>query len=231
MSPTRRDILVGGLSLVVATVLFAVVFGYLAVTFDYPAVLDRQASEVLPALLALGVTGRFVWLVYGLVPLLLIPTARGIRIAARTTAPALGRLTTRLAAMAAVSMMIGLLRWPTVHWMLAGQWMNGSAEARAMIADRFGAANLYLGKVIGEFAGELFLNGFFLTASLALAAGLPRRRWLAAAGATASTLGWIAMLRNITPVVSLAAALDNVVLPVWMLVLGVTIAVASRRPD
>ncbi|MFN7985465.1 MAG: hypothetical protein U0Q11_26795 [Vicinamibacterales bacterium] len=71
----RRRIVIGGISLIVATVLFAAVFIYLASAFDYPAVLERPASEVLPRLLSLGATGRLVWLLYGVIPLLLIPTA------------------------------------------------------------------------------------------------------------------------------------------------------------
>ena len=62
----------GGWSLILAALLFLGVFSYLAATFDYPDVLDRPAGEVLPRLLALGATGRAVWALYGLVPLLLI---------------------------------------------------------------------------------------------------------------------------------------------------------------
>jgi len=54
--------------------------------------------------------------------------------------------------------------------------------------------------VIGEFAGELFLNGFFLVSTIALAQG--RKRWLLMAGVVASVLGWFAMLRNLTAVVA-----------------------------
>ena len=89
----RRPIIIGGLSLVAATFLFAAVFSYLAATFDYPAVLARAAADVLPALLSLGTSGRIVWLVYGLIPLLLIPTALGVKEAARNTAPRLSRAT------------------------------------------------------------------------------------------------------------------------------------------
>ena len=124
-------------------------------------------------------------------------------------------------------MMTGLLRWPTLHWMLAQEWTSASPASRDVIAGRFGTANLYLGNVIGEFAGELFLNGFFLTSSLALSAGRPRRRWLAFLGVAASALGWIAMLRNLTPLVAPAATLNNIVLPLWMLTLGLVLTVQS----
>ena len=93
-----------------------------------------------------------------------------------------------------------------------------------MLASRFASANLYLGNVIGECVGELFLNGFFLASSMALSTGQPQRGWLAYSGVAASALGWIAMLRNLTPLVAPVAALNNVVLPLWMLTLGLALA-------
>lgn len=92
-STSRSRVIVGGASMVAATVLFAAVFTYLAAEFDYPDVLARPAGDVLPALLALGDRGRLIWLVYGLIPLLLVPTAIGVNEVARATAPRLGRAT------------------------------------------------------------------------------------------------------------------------------------------
>jgi hypothetical protein len=226
-SPSRA--IVGGASLIAATMLFAAVFSYLGAAFDYPAVLNRLAGDVLPALLALGRSGRIVWLVYGLIPLLLVPTALGVNEVARTNAPRLGRAIVWLAALSALAMMTGLLRWPTLQWTLAQEWTSASPASRDVLASRFGTANLYLGNVIGEFAGELFLNGFFLASSLALSAGRPRRRWLMFAGVAASTLGWIAMLRNLTPLVAPVATLNNIVLPLWMLTLGLVLLADGRH--
>lgn len=98
-----------------------------------------------------------------------------------------------------------------------------------VLANRFETANLYLGNVIGEFVGELFWNGFLLASSLALAAGPPRRRWLAIPGIGVSTLGWVAMLRNLTPLVGPVATLNNLVLPLWMMTLGVVLLARSRH--
>ncbi len=221
----------GGFSLIAATILFMAVFSYLAATFAYPDVLARPADEVLPALLPLGGVGRLVWWVYGLIPLLLIPAGRGIAALARLTAPQLARMALWFAGASAASMMAGLLRWPTLQWTLAAQWASASPSARAVIAGRFDTANLYLGNVIGEFAGELFLNAFFLLASVVVARTDARRRWVVWAGAFASGLGWIAMLRNLTAVVAWPAAVNNVVLPLWMLTLGIVVATThdSRR--
>jgi len=225
----RRRILVGGLSLITATVLFAIVFVYLAATFDYPDVLARSADEVLPRLLALGVRGRAVWLVYGLIPLLLIPTARGLNEAIRQTMPALGRAGLWLAVISAVAMMTGLLRWPTLQWTLAEGWATASPAMRELMSARFASANLYLGNVIGEFMGELFLTGFFVVASIALARQ-QKMAWLRPVGIVAGVVGWTAMLRNITPAVATIASINNNVLPLWMLTLGVVMLRAATNP-
>lgn len=218
---------IGGISLIVATLLFVGVFSYLGARFDYPDVLERPAADVLPALLALGSAGRAVWLLYALIPLLLIPTALAVRHTSRAHAPEFGRIALWLAVLAAAAMTAGLIRWSTFQWGLAESWPTAAPAARDVIAERFAIANLYLGNVVGEFVGELFLNGFFLMAALALARG-SSLRWLAVAGAGVSTLGWLAMLRNLTPLVSTLAELNNAVLPVWMLLLGV---VLLRRPE
>ena len=229
-----RASLVGGLSLIAATASFAAVFSYLAIVFDYPAVLDRPAVEVLPRLLALGTSGRAVWVLYGLIPLLLLPTAIGVDAVGRGTAPRVSQAAVITAVMSAASMMAGLLRWPSLHWHLALAYTDASPAGRDAIAAVFAASNSYLGNYIGEFLGELFLNAFFLCSAIALArAGGASRRWLLYAGSAATLLGGLAMLRNAVPVVAPLAAINNIVLPVWMLVLGgalVTHARSSMAP-
>ena len=72
-----------GLAYVFASVGFLLVFSWLASHFEYPDVLDHPAAEVLPRLLALGNEGRFVWALYAVLPLLLIPGAAGAASALR----------------------------------------------------------------------------------------------------------------------------------------------------
>jgi hypothetical protein len=117
-----------------------------------------------------------------------------------------------------------------LQWSLAQQWMSASPASRALLAARFATANFYLGNIVGEFVGELLLNGFFLAASLVLVSARPARRWLLFAGILASVLGWTAMLRNVTPLVAPVAALNNIVLPIWMMALGLALA-TTRLPS
>jgi hypothetical protein len=60
---------VGGIALIIGAVAFIGVFSFLAARFDYPAILDGTAADVLPRLLATGPTGRAVWALYGFLPL------------------------------------------------------------------------------------------------------------------------------------------------------------------
>ena len=62
----------GGFFLIGGALAFMGVFAYLAARFNYPQVLNGSAAEVLPKLLATGPTGRAVWAIYGLLPIIWI---------------------------------------------------------------------------------------------------------------------------------------------------------------
>ena len=222
----------GGLALVLAAVLFIAVFSYLAASFNYPDVLDGPADQVLPALLALGPTGRAVWALYGLIPLLLIPTAAGTEVLLGARAPGRLRAATLLAYTAALTMMLGLLRWPTLQWALAGAYAGTTDPAtHTTLAALFDGFNLYLGNYLGEFVGELALNLFFLLAALATRGDARFPRWTAPAGVVAALLGLIAMWRNVTPAVAMIAEVENSVLPVWMMVFGGLVVRGAGRGE
>ncbi len=226
----RTLAIAGGWSLIVATGLFAGVFTYLAGTFDYPMILERPASEVLPRLLALGGTGRAVWTIYGMIPWLLVPTALGVDAATRHVMPRVARAAPLLAGLAAACMSIGLLRWPFVNWSLALALDGAAPVDQAGIAAAFVATNDYLGRVVGEFLGELFLNGFLLCATIALRArGGRAGRWLGPVALGGYAVGTVAMFRNVTSLVSPVATANNLLLPLWMLVVGLTLV--STPPD
>jgi len=221
VAESRAAARIGGWSLISAAVGFMAVFSYLAARFDYPAVLDGSAADVLPRLLALGSTGRAVWAVYAFLPLLLIPAGVGAHAALRHSAPNAMRGALALSAVAAMSMLLGLARWPSVHWELARAYAAASPDTRIALDVVFRGLNVYLGNYIGEFLGELALNAFFILSAFAmLRAG---RRWIGYGGPAAGAIGSIAALRNVTPAVGLIADVDNYVLPLWLIVLGVVL--------
>jgi hypothetical protein len=82
---------------------------------------------------------------------------------------------------------------------------------------------VWLGNFIGEFVGELALNLYFLLSAYALLRSVRHARWIGIAGMVASLLGFVAMFRNATPVVSGFADANNLVLPIWLIVLGIVL--------
>ena len=220
---SRTATRIGGWALVAAALGFMAVFGYLAARFDYPDVLDGDAATVLPRLLALGEQGRAVWAVYALLPLLLIPAGIGARAALGRVAPNATRAALVFATVAAMSMLLGLARWPSVHWELARAYAIATPDARGAIDAVFLGLNVYLGNYIGEFLGELALNAFFVLVGAAAFRSTAAGRWFAIGGIAVGVIGWAAAFRNVTSAVAPVAEVNNYLLPLWLVVLGVVL--------
>jgi hypothetical protein len=213
----------GGVALLAGAVGFIAVFSYLAARFDYPAVLDGPAGSVLPALLATGASGRAAWALYGLLPLIWLPAGVGAYQALRRTHPGAMLLALHFAALSAVSMMLGLMRWPTIHWRLAQLYVQGTPEEQRLITAMFDGFNVYAGNYLGEFLGELSFSAFFVLSAWALLRSGRAPRWLAIVGLLTGVLGWIGMFRNVTATVAPIAAVNNYLLPLWMIAFGVVL--------
>jgi hypothetical protein len=224
-------ILAGGLALILGALAFLGVFGYLAATFDYPKVLEGPADRVLPALLATGAAGRFAWSLYALLPLIWLPAGVGAFEALRTRAEGGMRLALLFASLAAISMMLGLLRWPSIHWELARAWPGAGPEEHTTIAVLFDGLNRYLGNFIGEFLGELSFSAFFLLSAVAMLGTPPFPRWVGWWGAATAVLGLVGMFRNVTPAVAPIASLNNYLLPLWMIGFGVALIKYGQPPE
>jgi hypothetical protein len=139
----------------------------------------------------------------------------------RDAAPSAMRAALVSSVVAALSMLLGLARWPSVHWELARAYATASPDARLAIDAVFRGLNLYLGNYVGEFLGELSLNAFFLLSAFAtLRAG---RRWAGYGGLAVGAVGLIAAFRNVTPAVGLIADVNNHILPLWLVALGVVL--------
>ena len=216
----RLTIHAGGWSLILGAVAFMAVFSYLAARFDYPAILDGPAETVLPHLLATGSTGRAVWAIYAFLPLVWIPAGVGAYLALRRSHPGSSLLALQCAVVAALAMMLGLMRWPTVHWRLAQLYAKADSSQRAVLDALFDGLNTYLGNYLGEFLGELAFNAFFLLTGWALL----RTRRVAVLGLVAGLAGLVGMFRNVTAAVAPVAAVNNYLLPAWMIVFGVMLA-------
>jgi len=221
---------VGGAFLIGGALAFMGVFAFLAARFNYPQVLDGDAAQVLPSLLATGPTGRAVWAIYGFLPLIWIPAGVGAFHALRDVREGSMRVAMQFALVAAVSMMLGLLRWPSIHWDLAQAYAAGGEADRAVIGATFAGLNSFLGNYVGEFLGELSFSLFFLLSGLAMLAREARfPRWVGYLGVFTAVAGLIGMFRNVTDVVDPIAAVNNYLLPLWMIVFGVYLV--RHRPN
>ena len=139
------------------------------------------------------------------------------------------RIAMLFALVAAVSMMLGLLRWPSIHWSLAQAYTTASEAERLAIAATFSGLNSFLGNYIGEFLGELAFSIFFLLSALAMLAPEARfPRWVGYVGVLTAIAGLIGMFRNATPLVGPIAAVNNYLLPLYMIIFGV--ALLRYRP-
>ena len=216
----RSMVRAGGLAFIVGALAFVGVFSYLAANFNYPDVLEGAASDVLPALREGGDTMRAVCALYAVLPLLLIPGAVG---AWAATPASRNRMTLALvlAAIASLSMCLGLMRWPSVHWALAGAYEQAPPAVQASLNVVFDGLNLYLGNYIGEFLGETLLAGFFLLTAFSMRAEPRYPAWLFLGGSAFALLFFIGAFRNVTASVQAVADLNNVLLPLWMIALGV----------
>jgi hypothetical protein len=228
-SEPRGTIVIGGIALASGAFAFLGVFAYLAARFNYPDVLDGSARDVLPALLATGTTGRAVWAFYAVLPLVFIPAGVSAFEALRDRAAGPMRVAALFAMLAAVSMVIGLMRWPSVHWELARAWDAAGDGERAVLAAVFDGLNRYLGNFIGEFLGEFSFSVFFVLSGVGLLRHQRAPGWLAWWGILTGILGLIGMWRNVTPVVDPVAAANNYLLPAWMIGFGSWLAIAGGR--
>jgi uncharacterized protein DUF4386 len=193
---------VGGLALIFGAIAFMAVFSFLAARFDYPAVLDGPANTVLPRLLATGTVGRAAWALYAFLSLIWLPAGAGAYCALSRFHSGAMLLAMQCAALAAISMMLGLMRWPSVHWHLAQLQVTANAAQQQVIAAMFNGLNTYLGNYIGEFLGELSFNMFFLLSSWTLLRFRATPTWIPVTGLVVAAAGFVGMFRNVTGVVA-----------------------------
>jgi hypothetical protein len=133
------------------------------------------------------------------------------------------RMAMLFAALSAIAMILGLARWPSIHWEIAQAYAVGGAGERAVLGAVFAGLNAYLGNYVGEFLGELAFSAFFVLSAWALLRSRATPRWVAVLGLLTGIMGWIGMFRNLTTAVAPVAALNNYLLPVWMIVFGIVL--------
>jgi hypothetical protein len=220
---TRAVIRFGGLCLAGGAVAFLGIFAYLAARFNYPDVLEGPAATVLPSLLAIGHQGRLVWAVYALLPLIWLPAGVAAHEALAPVRRGPMRLALLFAVVAALAMMLGLMRWPSVHWQLALAFEHAAPPEQEVLAAIFDGLNTYLGNYVGEFLGELSFSAFFLLTSIVWLQSPRTHKWIGWVGVGTAASGLVGMFRNVTGAVAPIAAVNNYLLPAFMIILGVAL--------
>lgn len=138
------------------------------------------------------------------------------------------RVAVLFAVLAAVAMVLGLMRWPSVHWEPA-RACSGAAEGdRLVLAAVFDGLNRYFGNFIGKFLGALGFSVFFVLSGVGLFRHARAPRWLGWWGMAIGVLGLIGMWRDVTPAVDAVAAANYYLLPAWMIGFGVWLVMVSR---
>lgn len=219
----RHIQMMGGLSFILGALAFTLVFSFLAASFNYPDVLHGNAATVLGHLLAGGEALRGVWAIYALLPLFLLPAGAGHYTACPNQRAAMA-LALMFISIAAISMCLGLMRWPSIHWVLAEAYAQAQQQADTAsmhsIAALFDGLNLYLGNYIGEFLGESCLAAFFLISGYCLSNESRFPKWLGIGSMLFAVLFMLGAFRNVCSSVQIIADINNLLLPVWMIVLG-----------
>lgn len=219
----------GGLFSLFGGIAFIGVFTYLAINFNYPDILDGNAYEVFPKIVKGGNEMRAVWAIYAFLPLILIPAGLGTYIYLKNKNNSLAVTGLVFATIAAIANMLGLMRWPSIHWTLAQSFATATAEQQATMNTLFQGLNVYLGNYIGEFLGELTMNMWFLTIGLALISTKSKIKYFGYFAIVTAVLGFIGGFRNITEVVNMVSEVNNYLLPLLLIALGVLLLRAKKE--
>ena len=104
-------------------------------------------------------------------------------------------------------------------------------EQQQVVAAVFDGLNTYLGNYIGEFLGELAVGVFFLLSAWTMLRARAAPPWVGWAGIVTALAGLIGVFRNVTASVAPVAEVNNYLLPLWMIIFGVTLLRMRLQED
>lgn len=211
----NRTSLVVGLTLIAFPLAVQIPFSLLISNFSYPDILLRGAGEVLTRFHAGGSGLVWTWYAYALCTLGLGFVATQLPRALDATA-GLSRVSMVTGVIAAVSQLLGLLRWTLVVPFLAQRWIEQPTQHEA-IELVYEVQHRLFGVMLGEHVGQLFMALWSMSAALMLwRAGAPRL--IATAGALSGALfllGLGAGLARAVPMPQFVLPLPMVAFMLW----------------
>ena len=217
-----RSVRVVGALMIAGAVLANVGFILLGSRFNYPAVLDEPAGNILRTFQGGAAPIRALFVVLATASALLIPIAWfGRDLIARS---GIRRLMVFAGIAAGLVQVAGLLRWPLLVPHLADVATNSTttAAARADAIDTFKTLHTYLGGLVGE------AFGYALTATwtTAMVVGVVRRpgRWFAPLGGASAVLIATGLLEPLgVPGAGFTNFLGYIAWSIWMVAFGVSL--------
>jgi hypothetical protein len=235
----RRWVLGTGLAFIVGAVLVNIPYSLLIAGFDYPDILRLPTGEILNRFFEGGNGLILTWLAFAwsgfpiLIAMLLLR-----RILEEDRHPLAGAATT-VGVIGAVAQMVGLLRWSfVVPGIATAHTAVGATEAAKSAAEvTFDAIHRFGGVLLGEHLGQAFTIVWIVMVSGMMFRSRVFRPWLGWVGLLAAAVYSLSQLELIGTVIpgfpnwEAAGLLGSLLWLLWMIVLGVQLATASRRPS
>jgi hypothetical protein len=213
-------------------VAFNVAFGALAATFDYPDILRRPTPEVLAKFRDGGTKLLLWWWVFALTAAGLAPLAVLLAQALDDADPTLLLVGATVGVLAALTQLLGLIRWPFLVPYLAriDADPDASPARRDAVDVVFQSFNRYLGVAVGEHLGYLLTGTWTILVGVAFTQSSVFPAWLGIPGILIGAVLALCSLEFVGPAErdgwNLAATLTPITYLAWSLWLiadGVTL--------
>lgn len=219
---------------VTTAVLFTGAFTLLGVTFDYPAVLDEGAGEILTRYATAGTPTRALWYVMLVASLAFAPLAIlvGRSVAARLPRPTvLTEVAVTVGVLAGVVQAVGFARWTFAMPYLAATYVDpaSSPATRDAVVVAFDVLHRFVGGALGEHLGFALTAVWTVLVAVLLARVADVPRALPAVGllAGASIVTGVFEVTGATwP--SLPVSVGYLVFAAWLVWIGIVLPRSAR---
>ncbi len=218
--------------LIVVPVLFNVAFFELGRSFDYPAILRREPSEILSRFAAGGSGLLLRWHLLFLSALGMLPVAVVLAVVL-DAGPVLTPLSMVIGVVAALVQAVGLARWPFAVPELARRYaIAGDDATRRSIEIVFAILHRYLGVGIGEHLGYLATGVWTILVGVSILAGAVLPAWAGVVGLVVGIALLVGTLEFVGPNERDGWALAGTIVPIayiawsiWLVALGVLLLI------
>lgn len=179
MENNNQMVRFGGWSLIVFALLYLTVQLIFYVFYSFPVALSGPDKEAFALLIHGGLGMQLLFTAFGLFPLLLIPASVGAYYAFRSENEPWMRVSVLFAAIAALSLSLCLLRWPSFNWYLARFYGGATPDQQQVVSVVFHGVENFFGIFLGGVLGKACIAIWFLIISLTMLKLEEFPRWIA----------------------------------------------------